>query len=49
MAIKRVLLPVRVTAALSCGRHGFHIGEKFSAQVLGLFVQALGLVIPSST
>jgi nucleotide-binding universal stress UspA family protein len=25
----------------------FHIGEKFSAQVLGLFVQAPGLVIPS--
>ena len=48
MAIKRVLLPVsgadKSFEALS--DTAFHIGEKFSAQVMGLYFQAPALVIP---
>jgi nucleotide-binding universal stress UspA family protein len=48
MAIKRVLLPVSGDGSFELQSDmAFHIGEKFSAQVLGLFVQAPGLVIPS--
>ncbi len=48
MAIKRVLLPVSADKSFEAlSDTAFHIGEKFSAQVMGLFVQPPGLVIPT--
>lgn len=47
MAIKRVLLPVSGGASFEAWSDvAFHIGEKFSAQVMGLFVQPPSLEIP---
>lgn len=47
MAIKRVLLPVSGPRSFGpLADAAFHIGEKFSAQVMGLFVQNPALVIP---
>ena len=47
MAIKRVLLPVSGGASFEAlSDVAFHIGEKFSAQVMGLFVQPPSLKIP---
>jgi nucleotide-binding universal stress UspA family protein len=47
MAIKRVLLPVSGDRSFEpLADAAFHVGEKFSAQVMGLFVQAPALVIP---
>ena len=47
MAIKRVLLPVGGgDSSGSLSDAAFHLGETFSAQVMGLFVQAPALVIP---
>ena len=47
MAIKRVLLPVSPDKSFEpLADAAFHIGDKFSAQVMGLFVQAPALVIP---
>ena len=47
MAIKRVLLPVSGDRSFEpLADAAFHMGEKFSAQVMGLFVQAPALVIP---
>jgi nucleotide-binding universal stress UspA family protein len=47
MAIKRVLLPVIGGGSLEpLADVAFHLGEKFSAQVMGLFVQAPSLIIP---
>jgi hypothetical protein len=47
MAIKRVLLPVGGGDSFEAlSDTAFHLGEKFSAQVMGLFVQPSGLVIP---
>jgi len=41
MAIKRVLLPVSGDRSFEpLADAAFHMGEKFSAQVMGLFVQA---------
>jgi nucleotide-binding universal stress UspA family protein len=47
MAIKRVLLPVSADKSFEAlSDTAFYLGEKFSAQVMGLFVQAPALVIP---
>ena len=47
MAIKRVLLPVSGERSFEpLADAAFYMGEKFSAQVMGLFVQAPALVIP---
>ena len=47
MAIKRVLLPVTEGARFEpLADAAFYLGETFSAQVVGLFVQAPALVIP---
>ena len=47
MAIKRVLLPVSGERSFKpLADAAFYMGEKFSAQVMGLFVQAPALVIP---
>lgn len=47
MAIKRVLLPVSGARSFEpLADAAFYMGEKFSAQVMGLFVQAPALVIP---
>lgn len=47
MAIKRVLLPVGGDeSAEPLSDIAFHLGEKFSAQVMGLFVQTPSLEIP---
>jgi len=47
MAVKRVLLPVSGGSnSESLSDTAFHLAERFSAQVLGLFVQLPDLVIP---
>jgi nucleotide-binding universal stress UspA family protein len=47
MAIKRVLLPVSADKSFEAlSDTAFHLGEKFSAQVMGLSVQPPALVIP---
>lgn len=47
MAIKRVLLPVSGERSFEpLADAAFYMAEKFSAQVMGLFVQAPALVIP---
>ena len=47
MAVKRILLPVSEGASFEpLADAAFHLGEAFSAQVVGLFVQAPALVIP---
>jgi nucleotide-binding universal stress UspA family protein len=47
MAIKRVLLPVSPDKSFEAlSDTAFHIGEKFSAQVMALYVQAPSLIIP---
>jgi hypothetical protein len=47
MAIKRVLLPVGPDSDFQAlSDTAFHIAEKFSAQVMGLFVRPSALVIP---
>jgi nucleotide-binding universal stress UspA family protein len=47
MAIKRVLLPVSADKSFEAlSDTAFHVGETFSAQVMGLFVQPPALVIP---
>ncbi len=47
MAIKRVLMPVSGGGDFeSLSETAFHVAERFSAQVMGLFVQPPDLVIP---
>ena len=47
MAIKRVLLPVSPDKSFEAlSGTAFHIGDKFSAQAVGLYVQGPALVIP---
>jgi len=47
MSVKRVLLPVGGNGNLeSLSDTAFHVAERLSAQVMGLFVQPRGLVIP---